>query len=216
MKKAIEAVRTRGMGYEEAVKIFSVPRSTLKRLVRDSQESLELFVHKPLGRKPILPATLEEKLVQYISFMESRYYGFTRMDVRKMAYQLAFENNIENYFRNEVAGRAWLDHFLKRHRDSLSLRGSIGFNREKVKEFFDILETEMRRINYPSDRIFNVDESGLTIVQSKVSQVVAKRGKKQIEALTAAERGSLCTLVCCMSVSGIFVPPIMMTLRIFQ
>lgn len=49
MKKAIEAVRTTTRGYKKAVKIFSVPRSTLKWLVKDSQESLDLLVHKPLG-----------------------------------------------------------------------------------------------------------------------------------------------------------------------
>lgn len=114
------------MEFKEAVKIFSVPRSILKRLVKDSQESLEVLVHKPLGRKPILPSVLEKKLLEYILFMESRYYGLTRMDVRIIAYQWALKNNIENNFRNEVAGRAWEDHFLKRHRDSLSLRRPMG------------------------------------------------------------------------------------------
>ncbi|CAB3241755.1 unnamed protein product [Arctia plantaginis] len=139
------------------------------------------------------------------------------MDVRKMAYQLALKNHIKNQFRNEVAGRAWLDNFLKRHKNNLSLRRPMGtsyartqgFNSEAVKEFFDILEAEMRNNNIPPDRIFNVDETGLTVVQSKVPQVVGKKGKRQIGALTAAERGSLCTVVCCMSASGIFVPPMM-------
>ncbi|CAB3251125.1 unnamed protein product [Arctia plantaginis] len=191
--------------------------STLKRLVKDFEESLDLLVHKPLGRKPVLPPVLEKKLVEYILFMEARYFGLTRMDVRKMAYQLALKNNFKNQFRNEVAGRAWLDHFLKRHKNNLSLRRPMGtsyartqgFNSEAVKEFFDILEAEMRNNNFPPDRIFNVDETGLTVVQSKVPQVVGKKGKRQIGALTAAERGSLCTVVCCMSASGIFVPPMM-------
>ncbi|KAF9409697.1 hypothetical protein HW555_010987 [Spodoptera exigua] len=126
MKKAIEAVRTKVMGYKKAVKTFSVPRSTLKRLVKDSQESLELLVDKPLGRKPVLPLHLEKRLVKYLLYMESVYYGLTRMDVRKMAYQLAVKNKIANQFRNEVAGRAWMDHFLKRHKDSLSLRRPMG------------------------------------------------------------------------------------------
>lgn len=217
MKKAIDAVRHKVMGYKKAEKLFSVPRSTLKRLVKDPQKSLDLLVHKPLGRKPILPLSLEEKLVDYILFMEARYYGLTRMDVRKMAYQLAVKNNIQKTFKNDVAGRAWLDHFLRRHKDKLSLRRPMGtsyarangFNREAVKEFFIILEAEMSKTNYPPDRIFNVDETGLTIVQSKVPQVLGKKGKRQIGALTAAERGSLCTLVCCMSASGMFVPPMM-------
>lgn len=53
MKKAIEAVRTKVMGYKRAAKTLSVPISTLKRLAKDSQQSLDLLVRKPLGRKPI-------------------------------------------------------------------------------------------------------------------------------------------------------------------
>lgn len=48
-------------------------------------------------------------------------------------------------------------------------------------------------------------------MQSKVLQVLEK--KRQIGALTAAERGSLCTLVCCMNASAFFIPPIMILAR---
>ncbi|GBP96436.1 hypothetical protein EVAR_99097_1 [Eumeta japonica] len=63
--------------------------------------------------------------------------------------------------------------------------------------------------HYPADRIFNVDETGLTIVQSKIPAVIGKKGKRQIGALTAAERGSLVTLVCCMSAGGSYIPPML-------
>ncbi|GBP55030.1 Tigger transposable element-derived protein 1 [Eumeta japonica] len=191
-------------------------RSTLKRLVKDSEESLDSLVHKPLGRKPILPPELEEKLVEYILIMEAKYYGLTRMDVRRMVYQLASKNNLPNHFKNEVAGRAWLDLFLRRHKE-VSVRKPTGtsyarvqgFNRFAVKTFFDILGAELQKRHYPPDRIFNVDETGLTIVQSKIPEVIGKKGKRQIGALTSAERGSLMTVVCCMSASGIHIPPMM-------
>ncbi|CAH2102825.1 unnamed protein product [Euphydryas editha] len=60
---------------------------------------------------------------------------------------------------------------------------------------------------FPAARIFNVDESGLSIVQSKIPKIIARKGKKQIGAMTSAERGSLITIVICMSPAGIFVPP---------
>ncbi|KAK0073626.1 hypothetical protein PV325_009476 [Microctonus aethiopoides] len=40
-----------------------------------------------------------------------------------------------------------------------------GFNREAVKEFFEMSEAKMRKANYPPDRIFNVNETGLIIMQ---------------------------------------------------
>lgn len=198
MKKAIDAVRSKTMGYKKAVKMFGVPRTTLRRLVHDLGES-EKIVEKPLGRKTVLPPNIEKKLVEYILLMEAKYYGLTRIDVRRMAYQLALKNNIPNNFTKEIAGRSWLDLFLRRHKHELSLRKPLGtsfarvqgFNREAVKEFFEILKAEMEKIRYPPDRIFNVDETGLTIVQSKVPQIIGKKGKKQIGALTAAERGLL-------------------------
>ncbi|XP_050509245.1 jerky protein homolog-like [Diabrotica virgifera virgifera] len=84
-----------------------------------------------------------------------------------------------------------------------------GFNRPAVKEFFDLLEVEYTRKNYSPDRVYNVDETGLTIVQSKVPQVIGRKGKRQIGALTAAERGSLVTLVCAMSAGGTFIAPML-------
>lgn len=66
----------------------------------------------------------------------------------------------------------------------------------------------MDKFPYPPTNIYNVDESGLTVVQSKVSTVIGLRGKRQIAALTSAERGALITIICCMSAAGHYVPPL--------
>ncbi|GBP96437.1 hypothetical protein EVAR_99098_1 [Eumeta japonica] len=126
MKLAVQAVQTKAMGYKKAVKMFSVPRTTLRRLAKCTGESLDSVVHRPLGRKCVLPPEIEKELVEYLLFMESKYYGLTLMDVRRMAYQLATRNEIPNPFIKEVAGRAWLDHFLNRHKNELSIRKPTG------------------------------------------------------------------------------------------
>ncbi|GBP18462.1 Modular serine protease [Eumeta japonica] len=216
MRKAVEAVRNKSMAFKKAVKFFSVPRATLRRLVHDSDLSSELVVQNSLGKKSVLSFDLEQKLVEYLLFMEQKYYGLTRMNVRRMAFRLATKNNIPNIFRNNIAGRAWLDHFLRRHKDKLSLRKALGisqgrvqdFNRSAVNEFFDILEIEYVKTQFPPDRIHNVDETALTVVQPKIP-VIGRKGKRQIGALTAVERGSLMTIVCAMSAGGTFIPPMM-------
>ncbi|KAJ4428052.1 hypothetical protein ANN_24066 [Periplaneta americana] len=53
------------MGYLAASKRFNVPRSTLFDYVRSNSEPTKAVKSK-LGRKPILPASLEEKLVDYV------------------------------------------------------------------------------------------------------------------------------------------------------
>lgn len=75
-----------------------------------------------------------------------------------------------------------------------------------MEAFFNLLEELYIKNNYPPNRIYNVDESGLTIVQSKIPQIIGHKGKRQVAALTSAERGSLMTIVVCMNATGHFVP----------
>lgn len=72
-----------------------------------------------------------------------------------------------------------------------------------------MLQAEYDKHPYTGDRVFNVDETGLTVVQSKIPHVVGLKGKRQVGAITSAERGSLVTVICCMSAGGTFVPPMM-------
>ena len=74
-------------------------------------------------------------------------------------------------------------------------------------KFFDLLEELQKKYQFTADRIFNCDETGLTTVPSKPSKVIAAKGKKQVGALSSAERGQLLTVDICMSASGNYIPP---------
>lgn len=84
-----------------------------------------------------------------------------------------------------MAGRAWLDLFMKRHKDRLSIgkptgtsaARSVGLNKENVSMFLTTFNLLLKKHSYPANRIFNVDESGLTVVQNKVEPVIGLRGK---------------------------------------
>ena len=82
-----------------------------------------------------------------------------------------------------------------------------GFTKENVDNFFDVYEVEMAKIKFNPTRLFNVDETGITIVQHKTSQVIGRKGKRQVATLSSAERGHLITVVTCMSASGQHMPP---------
>jgi hypothetical protein len=62
-----------------------------------------------LGRKPIIPAALEEKPVEYFLLIERKYFGCTRDDVRRLAFQLAVQNKIPNPFSiaKEASRKDW-------------------------------------------------------------------------------------------------------------
>jgi len=57
-------------------------------------------------------------------------------------------------------------------------------------------------------RLYNCDETGIKIVQHKRTKILALKGKRQITSLQSAERGSLVTIVTCMSPIGPFIPPL--------
>lgn len=114
-----------------------------------------------------------------------------------------------------MAGKKWLKGFLKRNKE-LSMRTPQGvsaariksFNSENVKIFFDILEPQLEKIKYLPHRLYNVDETGITVVQHKHSKILALKGKKQVGSLTSLERGKLITVVTAMNAAGTFVPPL--------
>jgi hypothetical protein len=100
---------------------------------------------------------------------------------------------------------------MKRHSDKLSLRQPIGtpaarttgFSKEQVGIFFDLYEKEVAAHYYSPSLIFNVDETGLKVVQKKQPKLLALKGKRHIGALIAAYTGSLIIMVVCMSASGV-------------
>jgi hypothetical protein len=46
--------------------------------------------------------------------------------------------------------------------------------------FFDLYENELAAHHYAPSLIFNVDKTGLTVVQTKQSKILSLKGKRQI------------------------------------
>lgn len=53
-----------------------------------------------------------------------------------------------------------------------------------------------------------MDESGITNVQ-KPGKIIATKGQRQIAKMTSAERGTTVTVVCSMTASGSYIPPLL-------
>ena len=158
---------------------------------------------------------LEQQLAEHCLKLESMFYGLTPTNVRKLAYQLASTNNIKTRFKDDkqIAGKEWLHGFLSRHPvlsirtpEPTSLSRASAFNVVQVKRFYDLLESIIMDNDIPPNRIYNMDESGVTVVNN-VSKVIGRKGKHQIGAITSMERGQNITIICCMSATGHYVPP---------
>ena len=67
---------------------------------------------------------------------------------------------------------------------------------------------------FTANRIYNVDETGISVVPKSCSRIVAVKGRKQVGAKTAAERGETVTAEICMSASGSYMPPMLIFPRV--
>lgn len=112
-------------------------------------------------------------------------------------------------------GRVWMRGFMVRHPElsvrkpqAISIQKAIGFNADKVEQFYDLLEktvfTKDDKRKNPAQNIYNIDETGLTVVQ-KTSRTLATKGKKYVGSLTSAEKGKTVTVICCASATGHYV-----------
>lgn len=148
--------------------------------------------------------------------MDERFYGLTFKSLRQLAYEYATLNNVEHPFDNntKLAGKDWAYKFVKKYGLSLrtpnptSLARIMGFNKTQVDIFFANLEKLYKQHTFPPGLVYNMDESGISTVPNKIPKVISTKGKKLIGKISSAERGQLVTIVCAMSASGSFVPPV--------
>ena len=73
---------------------------------------------------------------------------------------------------------------MARHSDEISLRTpeptsaarARAFNQGAVNVFFDLQETMQDTKRFTPDRVYNVDETGITTVPNRPSKIIASRG----------------------------------------
>src|ERR1700733_6794435 len=178
-EQPVKAVKEGQMSIRHAASSYGVPKSTLERHINGK-------VVKPGtlgGKQPVLDKIFENQLVVHVLEMQSRFFGITPSDLKRLAFQLAMRNNIIHPFSKtkEMAGQAWLTSFLLRHPEislrkpePTSLTRAVGFNKPQVTRFFNILKTELENSVFKPHNIWNADESGLTCVHRPGKILAAK------------------------------------------
>ena len=120
---------------------------------------------------------------------------------------LVIKNNVampDQWQKEKMAGLEW---FLSiRQSEACSIARSSSFNRHNVEIFFNKLNKVFERTSFFVDgsRLWNVDETGTTIVQ-KPRKVVAGKGLKSV----SQEKGTLVTTCCFINALGNTIPPAM-------
>lgn len=150
MTLAKDAV-AQGVSVKRASRTFGIPRITLLDHVRGKVTKSKLG-----PRETIFTPNQEAQLVTHLLDLESRFYGISMDDVRKLAFELAEENNIVHPFNKQkkMAGRDWLIGFLKRNpklsfrkAEATSAARAKAFNKISVNSFFDMYEKVLRSRN---------------------------------------------------------------------
>jgi hypothetical protein len=226
MKSALNEYREGKIRLNECCRKYKIPKKTFLRHCRgEVGRSLDRGDNAAVnGRDTALPIEAEHELVQVILQFEASLFGLTPVDVRKLAFQILEANtHLTNPFNKEkrMAGKKWYYGFLKRNPklslrqpENISIHRVKGFNKESVYHFFDVLETIVNENKLNGFRIFNMDETGFQTVQKRSPKVLAEKGKRQVGAISSAERGVNTTVVCCTNANGFYVPPMIIFKRL--
>lgn len=221
------ALVNKGMSIRKAATLNNVQKSTLARYLKKIQENPDINIKlKPkYNTRIVFTEEMEADLVNYVIKCAQMFYGLTKIECCKLAFQFAAKNKLKyppNWDRKEEAGADWLYGFMKRHPrlslripEGCSLARASSFNRHNVDLFFNNLENLYKRFPNFSDgtRIFNLDETGMQTVQ-KPQKIIAQKGVKQCAKVISAEKGTLVTTCCIVSASGNTVPPVMVFPRV--
>lgn len=204
-----EVLISQGQSMRSAAKAMNIPFSSLQKRLKKNNSS-----EPRLGRLPVFTADVEKVLSDRIKYLSSIFYGVTAIQIRKAAYQYAEELKISHNFDKsaKMAGRDWLDGFLKRNGISVrkpeatSVNRITAFNKEEVQLFYRLLGDLMDKYKFTPNNIYNCDETGISTVQDP-GKILAPKGMKRVGSITSWERGKNITLLCAMSAAGGFVPP---------
>ncbi|KAF2887415.1 hypothetical protein ILUMI_18758 [Ignelater luminosus] len=160
----------------------------------------------------------ENKLEKYTKRCSGINYRLTYTDIQKLANE--FGQTLPNckisqeWHKKKEANSGWRRGFMLRHKtltlrkpESTSLSRSAAFNKNTVGRFYDNYVSLLKRYKFPPERIFNLDETGVTTVMKPV-KVVSTLGKKQVSQIASAERGELVTFVGIINAVGQSLPPV--------
>ena len=226
VEKAVKEIIANKNTVRGAAKKYGMSRSMLCRQVKTFKESgPENYSYETnYAHWKVFTHSEECLLLEYVQKASQLHFGLTTKKLKELAFQFAKINNKkypEQWEKNQEAGSEWLCTFKNKFKETISLRKPEGtilgratsFNRENVMNFFNIYTDILQRHHFDPSRIYNVDETGVSTVQA-CPKVFAKRGVKQVEAMTSGERGINVTMIAAVNAIGNLIPPMFIFPRV--
>lgn len=155
-----------------------------------------------------------EQLKNYITDIDKRSFGLTKYQCKRLVYDFAHQNNIPHRFNNEtkLAGDDWMLNFMSKYNFSVrkpeatSVGRLMAFTKFNVDLFFNTLK-EIRLVkNFSPSQIYNIDETGISSVPTKLPKVISPTGARRVAKIVTAERGKNVTAVLGINAVGMYIP----------
>jgi hypothetical protein len=191
---------------------FNIPRTTLtSRLTTRTSRS------KSHESQQILSTTEEETLLKAIIRLEKSGCPITLSLTRELAEEIRLSrfrlsSTLTSYPPISVR---WIDRFRKRYPElktvysrSLDASRFEGITYPIVNAYFDALTDLFLENSYPSDAIFNVDETGFALGTTLSSKVLIRRGDTRVFKKISG-RQEWITAIECIGASGVTLPPLL-------
>lgn len=187
IKSAVEYILT-GASIKYAAKHFNLNIMTLKRYYRRQlEQGVDSISYQPdFGKSTRVFTTQEETmLVEYIVKASKLHFGLTAKCARSLAYEFAIQNGKkipQNWERNKIASYDWLNAFMRRNQqisirvpEPTSMSRATSFNQHNFSMFMNNLASLQERFSFGPESMWNIDETGLTTVQTP-RKIIATKG----------------------------------------
>ncbi|XP_071052929.1 uncharacterized protein [Onthophagus taurus] len=201
--KAANAVKN-GMSYRKAEKKFGVPKSSIRRRVKNKQQN-------QYGRPPVFNNDEERKITECIALAVEWGFPLTSFDIRCIVKKMLDKNGLnEPRFKNNMPEIKWIKGFLKRQSEELKgrlckniKRATAGVTPEVIESYFSELAISLKDVS--PEAIINYDETSIQDDPGK-SKVIVKRKCKRPERIMDFSKSNF-SVMFAGTASSIALPP---------
>lgn len=183
---AVEAVTNKTISSRDAEKQFGIPRRTILNKLKNCHS-------KAVGAPTRLTIDEESQLINVIKASADYGSPLTKLDVRIMVHNYLKKNGKEDLFNGKMPGEKWINNFLARHNENLTLRitQNISSSRaqkgeEEILNYFENLRNTLSGI--PASNIINYDETNCSDDPGAI-KAIFRRGVKYPERILNSTKG---------------------------
>lgn len=188
LKLACEFVESGQISSRDAERQFGIPRRTIINKIKNKHS-------KSVGHPTALTAAEELKIVKVLQASSDFGSPLTKIDLQLLVHKYLKKNSRDQKFKNRIPGAAWVQGFLARHADELSLRTTQNISKaraekgpQEIANYFENLSTTLKDI--PPENIANFDETNLSDDPGS-SKCIFRRGVKYPERITNSTKGNI-------------------------